>query len=228
MKASGKVAIGIACLALICGATIVWRVHKRRAIEQKKVADAIGAYRVRAENGDDAAQYRLAYMFHEGKGVPKDYGEAVRWARKAADQGNAKAQSVLGHTYSNGEGVPRDYAESVRWYRKAAEQGYALAQQGLAYLYANGEGVPQDKSQAVVWYRKAAEQGDAVAEQSLGYMYANGRGLLQNYAGSSSLVSQSRRPGLCDRAVRSRKHVPQRGRGATKLWGSSLLVPQSR
>ena len=35
-------------------------------------------------------------MFENGYGVPKDYGEAVKWYKKAAEQENAMAQNRLG------------------------------------------------------------------------------------------------------------------------------------
>jgi TPR repeat protein len=34
-------------------------------------------------------------MYREGLGVPRDYGEAVRWYRKAAEQGVPQAQRAL-------------------------------------------------------------------------------------------------------------------------------------
>ena len=70
-------------------------------------------------------------MYAEGKGVPQDYTEAVRWYRKAADQGYARGQDGLGYAYSHGGGVPQNYAEAARWYRKAAKQGDEYARRAL-------------------------------------------------------------------------------------------------
>ena len=67
-------------------------------------------------------------MYDDGKGVPQDYVEAVKWYRKAAEKGFAPAQVNLGRMYDEGAGVPQDYAEAVKWVRNAAEQGYAMAQ----------------------------------------------------------------------------------------------------
>ena len=69
-----------------------------------------------------------AVMYDEGRGVPQDDAEAVKWYRLAAEQGNAAAQYNLGVMYDKGEGVPQDDAEAVKWYRLAAEQGAAAAQ----------------------------------------------------------------------------------------------------
>ena len=175
---SRRIAVCIACVAVIALVFIAWWVHSK-ATERKSLA-AASASRIRAEQGDAKAQFELGSRYYYGRGVPQNYAEALRWYRKAAEQGDAKAQSALGYVCWKGEAVPQDYAEAVRWYRKAAEQGYPSAQMGLGFMYANGQGVPQDDTQAVAWYRKAAEQGDAVAQRSLGYMYASGLGVARD------------------------------------------------
>ena len=138
---------------------------------------ALMLYRAEAEQGDAPAQYNLGIMYDNGRGVPEDDIEAVRWFRLAAEQGDALAQYNLGNMYANGDGVPEDDIEAVRWYRLAAEQGHALAQYNLGIMYANGDGVPEDDIEAVRWYRLAAEQGHALAQYNLGIMYDNGRGV---------------------------------------------------
>jgi TPR repeat protein len=95
-------------------------------------------------------------MFDNGRGVPQDYTEAVKWFRKAAGHGYAAAQLSLGAMYDDGQGVPRDHAAAVRWYRKAADRGYADAQAILGTIYEDGQGVPQDFVQAHKWYNLAA------------------------------------------------------------------------
>jgi TPR repeat protein len=47
---------------------------------------------------DTKTQLAVKYTF--GKGVLKDYKQAVYWYQKAADQGDAKAQSNLGTMYA--------------------------------------------------------------------------------------------------------------------------------
>ena len=135
-----------------------------------------------AEQGDVDAQAYLGLMYAEGKGVPEDDAEAVKWFLKAAEQGNAYAQYNLGFMYAEGEGVPEDDAEAVKWYRKAAEQGNVDAQHKLGFIYAKGEGVPKDDAEAVKWFRKAAEQDYPWAQAYLGFMYAEGKGVPENDA----------------------------------------------
>ena len=42
-------------------------------------------------------------MYGNGKGVPQDYAEAVKWYRKAAEQGDALAQVNMGIVYHKGQ-----------------------------------------------------------------------------------------------------------------------------
>src|SRR5437899_1630850 len=91
-----KTGVFVTCVAVICGAVVLWwGVHREKAIE-RTLAQTATLYRVRAEQGDAKAQFRLGYIYYQGKGVPQDYTEAVRWYRKAADQGDTRAQLALG------------------------------------------------------------------------------------------------------------------------------------
>ena len=123
----------------------------------------------RAQQGDADAQHALGLMYANGKGVPHDWTEAVKWFRKAAEQGHADGQVYLGQSYHLGEGVPEDDTEAVKWWRRAAEQGHAEAQFLLGSMYYNGLGVPQDDVEAYAWYSVADENGDedAIGEQEI-------------------------------------------------------------
>ena len=135
-----------------------------------------------AERGDANAQFRLGSMYKNGRGVPQDDTEAVKWYRKAAQQGYALAQCHLGWMYANGKGVVQNDTEAIKWYQKAAQQGNALAQCHLGFTYEKGKGVAQDYTEAAKWYRKAAQQGNLTAQNNLGVMYENGEKIFQNDA----------------------------------------------
>jgi TPR repeat protein len=60
-------------------------------------------------------------MYENGKGVLKDYKEAVKWYRKATDQGHAMAQNNLGVMYGRGEGVLKSMTQAKYWIQKAYE-----------------------------------------------------------------------------------------------------------
>ena len=171
-----RLGIGI-CLVISAAALIAGL-----SLKQLRLVRAANVMRARAEKGDAKAQVNLASMYYYGKGVPQNYGEAVRWCGKAAEQGYALAESRMGSLYFYGKGVPQDYTEAARWYRKAAERSEPEGELGLASAYFYGKGIPQDYTEAVRWYRKSAEQGDAVAQFSLGSIYSQGTGVQQDYA----------------------------------------------
>ena len=71
----------------------------------------------------DSTKPRFAWeIYEQGKGVPKDYAQAMQWYWKAAKQGNADGEQAVGRMYEKGEGVQQDSAEAKKWYDKAAAQ----------------------------------------------------------------------------------------------------------
>ena len=62
-------------------------------------------------------------MHYEGRGVPRDYAEALVWFRRAAEQGEPAAQANLGRIYGNGQGVPQDYILAHMWFNLAGVSG---------------------------------------------------------------------------------------------------------
>ena len=147
------------------------------AIDYSTYNDAL--YR-KAQSGDTKAQTFLGNCYYGGKGVAKDYGQAVYWYRKAADQGHAPAQYNLGTCYDDGKGVSQNYSQAVYWYRKAADQDHASAQNSLGYCYRHGNGVDKSDTQAVYWYRKSAEQGNKYGQSNLGFCYEYGYGVTKD------------------------------------------------
>ncbi|MDB4130150.1 sel1 repeat family protein, partial [Amylibacter sp.] len=73
---------------------------------------------------DAIAQSNLGVMYKNGKGVLKDYNEAVKWFRLSAEQGNASAQNNLGVMYDTGKGVLQDNVTAHMWYNIASANGH--------------------------------------------------------------------------------------------------------
>ena len=86
-------------------------------------AAVLREWRPLAEQGHAGAQFGLGNMYANGRGVPEDDTEAVRWYRLAAGQGYAWAQLGLGVMYANGRGVPEDGVQAYAWFSIAAVQG---------------------------------------------------------------------------------------------------------
>lgn len=134
-----------------------------------------------AELGNAKAQSYMGSMYEAGRGVERNYGEAISWFLKAAGQGDAYSQSHLGYGYEQGRGVARDEKLAAQWYAKAAEQGDAYGQARLASMYRDGRGLAQDFQQAANWYAKAADQGSTWAQMNLGLLYIKGQGVPLDY-----------------------------------------------
>ena len=130
-------------------------------------SEAAKWYTKAAEKGHAAAQYGLANMYRNGRGVPQDTDVGMKWHLKAAEGGDAAAQNHLGFMYYYGRGVPQIYAEAVKWHRRAAEQGHAISQYNLGNLIRSGKGVQQDYVEAYKWYNLAAAQGNDLARLDL-------------------------------------------------------------
>jgi len=76
-----------------------------------------------AENGRIWAQYELANIYRQGRGVKTDYTKAARWYFTAAMQGHADSQYYLGMLYNDGLGVKRSKAKAGKWFHRAADRG---------------------------------------------------------------------------------------------------------
>jgi len=58
-------------------------------------------------------------MYIQGKGVPENDVEAVKWFCRAAEQGCARSQTSLGTMYGTGAGVPTNFVKAYMWYSLA-------------------------------------------------------------------------------------------------------------
>ena len=74
-------------------------------------------YAKAAEQGFDEAQYRLAKMYEEGRGIVQfpRFREAFYWYRRAAEQGHAEALSRLTNMVCRGEGTEEDIERTIHY-----------------------------------------------------------------------------------------------------------------
>ena len=85
-------------------------------------------------------------MYDEGRGVPEDDAEAVRWFRLASEQGVAEAQAKLGVMYTNGEGVIKDAVMAHMWFNLAGANGIEAAREVRDDL--EGDMTPAERANA--------------------------------------------------------------------------------
>jgi TPR repeat protein len=68
-----------------------------------------------AQAGDARSQTSLAYLYREGKGVPRDTDAAARWYYRAALRDDPTAQAALCDIYLKGDGVRRNFQTAFFW-----------------------------------------------------------------------------------------------------------------
>lgn len=76
-----------------------------------------------ADGGSPDAQYNVALLYIDGKGVARNYEEAAKWFERAANQGHVESQHNLGALYGSGQGVKRDYVQAYKWMSICAAKG---------------------------------------------------------------------------------------------------------
>jgi TPR repeat protein len=132
-----------------------------------------------AEKGVVEAQFILAMMYANGRGVLQDNKEAFKWFYRIAKEKGAaladKEEQLVLNKFKK-----KNIPQILKFLTNDAENGIADAQFKLGIAYALGHVVKQDSAQAVKWYRLAAEQGNSKAQYNLGVMYVKGLGVLAN------------------------------------------------
>jgi len=92
---------------------------------------ALDSLIAQARGGDAKAQYRLATLYDDGRQVPSDPAEALKWYKAAAQGGSAQAQYRLGYIFENEMGRNQDRDQAIKYYRMAAAHGNAAAMHAL-------------------------------------------------------------------------------------------------
>jgi uncharacterized protein len=115
-----------------------------------------------ADAGSPEAQYALATLYKEGRGVPRDSAEAVKLLGAAAQAGNLDAMVEFAIALFNGSGIAKDEARAAEIFVKAARRGSPIAQNRLARILSAGRGLPADPVAAAKWHiiSKAAGESD--------------------------------------------------------------------
>lgn len=121
---------------------------------------ALASWRPLADQGNPVAQNNLGIMYLDGKGVPRNISEAVRFLALSAAAGSSLGQNNLGGLYRDGKGVPRDYVKAAQWFSASAAQGNSAGMYNLGLMYELGQGVTAEPFLAYMWYALAAEQGN--------------------------------------------------------------------
>jgi len=82
-------------ILLVSSVAVVQLAAQQTKADQKPIEEV----KAKAEAGDADSQVELGLRYLDGKDVPKNQVEAVKWYRKAAEQNYAVAQNNLGNCY---------------------------------------------------------------------------------------------------------------------------------
>lgn len=121
-----------------------------------------------ASAGNPDSQYELGRKYLDGKDIPKDIKNGVKWIRLAANNNILAAQLHLGALYLEGDKIDQDSKLAFDWYLRAASSGDPVAELALGDLYKKGLGVDRNNDEAIRWYRLAANKGNKEARKRLG------------------------------------------------------------
>jgi TPR repeat protein len=128
------------------------------AYQKQDYSGALKEWQPLADGGSRDAQYNVALLYVDGKGVVRNYEEAAKWFERAANQGQLGAQHNLGAMYGKGDGVKRDYVQAYKWLSICAAQNYAgcAAQRDLIEKKLKGSKLADAQRLASDW--KSAEE----------------------------------------------------------------------
>lgn len=101
------------------------------AFRRQDYASAYAQWQQAAENGNAYAQLKLAGLYREGLGVPKDPDLAYRYTQSSAQQNLPEAQYQLGLYYLEGYQVEKNPTLALYWLQSAADQGHSQAKKYL-------------------------------------------------------------------------------------------------
>jgi hypothetical protein len=164
----------------------------------KAEIESVQWFQQAAQQGHAEAQYTLAWMYAQGRGVSQDLQQAARLFRRAALKGYAEAQYHLGLMYIQGVGVSQDFTQAAHWFVKAAIQGHAAARQARVNLYLKmaEQGDVQAQyllwvmstqgetgiTQPLQWLQQAAAQGYVTAQYTLATLYEQGNDIPRDFS----------------------------------------------
>ena len=129
-------------------------------VKEKKYAEAVSIFEELARNNEHDAQYNLAFLINGGKGITKNYGEALFWAFLSKLGKIEKAEELSDDLVKLvPEKVLKDIREKVLQHLLARFENKdksVLMELGDFYLLVLDE---QDFENAYLWYNVASALG---------------------------------------------------------------------
>ncbi len=154
------------------------------AYKSGKKQEAVEAYRYAAEKGQVGARWKLARMYAEGDGVPRNDYEAFKFFSAVAQQNiepGSQDESYISDALvalgrylrkgiENSPIRPNPHAAQEYFMRAAAVYRNAHAQYELGRMFLDGDAGAKNVQQAARWLQLAAEKNHAPAQATLGHL----------------------------------------------------------
>ncbi|MGO9327126.1 MAG: caspase family protein [Steroidobacteraceae bacterium] len=141
----------------------------------KNYQRAIELFERGAQQGHALAMYNLALHYKEGKGVPRDLGQAAEWFKRAGERGLVSAMVEWGLALQWGRGINGTHPLLAReQLQRAADAGSIRAERELAWIYYRSK---RDPDLALLWFTRAAEAGDTPSQVHVAQLLEDGEGL---------------------------------------------------
>ena len=115
---------------------LTWALKAEKKNAPKAIAlhqEIVNSIKGNAANNDADAQFTLALMYQDGRGVKQDLALSKSWLEKAAKNKNIDAQYILGKVLATSQ----NWAGSLFWLQKAAVHGHKEAGYTTAALLAS-------------------------------------------------------------------------------------------
>ncbi|HLZ68143.1 MAG TPA: tetratricopeptide repeat protein [Aliidongia sp.] len=109
---------------------------------------------------------KLAAMYLDGTGVPRDDSKAAYLLSDASAAGDIDAKGMLGRLYADGRGVGRDDEFAVALFRTAVDGGSVAALTDLGRMIETGRGTPAVPRTALDYYERGMDAGDPIARNN--------------------------------------------------------------
>lgn len=150
-----------------------------KAFEQSNASSTDNAEMVKrflsaARQGNRDAQFNIAILYFQGRGLSRDIQEGLRWMRQAANQGHELAKDFLSLWSNDLDTTSFGSSIAVLWLKEAARNWDLDALYQLGYMFESGRGVKVDINEAQIWYRLAAEGGNMEARRRFDLLKTGG------------------------------------------------------
>jgi TPR repeat protein len=122
------------------------------------MATAFNCFSISAKLGSIEGIYKVGYCYHQGHGVEKNNGKALKYYQEAKNN-NFKHEEFLNHLIKICEQDIEEEKKIFNEYLKKVENNYADGDifNNIGNCYENGIGIEKDEDKALFFYQKAVE-----------------------------------------------------------------------